>query len=385
MHGCRSSLYCILPPYMLRNIVENGSADQRQQALRNIVSAEAVRVQREVVAKEGPPEGLMEAIGGMNRIVYSAQNAGNLPGQQVRVEGGPPTGDAAADEAYDGAGATHSLYKDVYNRDSIDGNGARLDSTVHYRVGYDNAFWNGQQMVYGDGDEDLPVAERLFNRFTIAIDVIGHELTHAVTQFTANLVYQGQSGALNESMSDVFGSLVKQRTRGQTAAEADWIIGEGLFTSRVNGNGIRNMKQPGTAYNDPVLGKDPQPGHMRDYVQTQSDNGGVHINSGIPNRAFYVTAFNIGGFAWEKAGQIWYVTLQSKLGQSANFATAAAKTYEAARDLYGQGSLEQQAVKAGWAEVGIDVEQTTPPDPGTRPGCATTLTSLMRSLFGPRG
>ena len=385
MHGCRSSLYCILPPYMLRNIVENGSADQRQQALRNIVSAEAVRVQREVVAKEGPPEGLMEAIGGMNRIVYSAQNAGNLPGQQVRVEGGPPTGDVAADEAYDGAGATHSLYKDVYNRDSIDGNGARLDSTVHYRVGYDNAFWNGQQMVYGDGDEDLPVAERLFNRFTIAIDVIGHELTHAVTQFTANLVYQGQSGALNESMSDVFGSLVKQRTRGQTAAEADWIIGEGLFTSRVNGNGIRNMKQPGTAYNDPVLGKDPQPGHMRDYVQTQSDNGGVHINSGIPNRAFYVTAFNIGGFAWEKAGQIWYVTLQSKLGQSANFATAAAKTYEAARDLYGQGSLEQQAVKAGWAEVGIDVEQTTPPDPGTRPGCATTLTSLMRSLFGPRG
>ena len=384
MHGCRSSLYCILPPYMLRNIVENGSPDQRQQALRNIVSAEAVRVQREVISKEGPPEGLLETVGGMNRVVYSAQNTGNLPGVQVRAEGGPATGDAAADEAYDGAGATHTLYKDVYNRDSIDGNGARLDSTVHYRVGYDNAFWNGQQMVYGDGDEDLPEAERLFNRFTIAIDIIGHELTHAVTQFTANLVYQGQSGALNESMSDVFGSLVKQRNLGQTAAEADWIIGEGLFTSRVNGNGIRNMKQPGTAYNDPVLGKDPQPGHMRDYVQTQSDNGGVHINSGIPNRAFYVTAFNIGGFAWEKAGQIWYVTLQSKLSQSATFVTAAAKTYEAARDLYGQGSLEQQAVKAGWAEVGIDVEQTTPPDPGSRPGCATTLTSLVRSLFGPR-
>jgi Zn-dependent metalloprotease len=312
---------------MLRNIVENGTTEQRQQALRNIVSAEAVRVQREVVAKEGPPEGVLEAVPGLDRIVYSAQNAGNLPGVPVRTEGGPATGDAAADEAYDGAGATYWLYKDFYNRDSIDGNGARLDSTVHYRVGYDNAFWNGQQMVYGDGDEDLPVADRLFSRFTIAIDIIGHELTHAVTQYTANLVYQGQSGALNESMSDVFGSLVKQRARNQTAAEADWIIGEGLFTARVNGTGIRNMKQPGTAYNDPVLGKDPQPGHMRDYVQTQSDNGGVHINSGIPNRAFYVTAFNIGGFAWEKAGQIWYVTLQSKLSQSANFATAAAKTY----------------------------------------------------------
>ncbi len=384
MHSCRSSLYCILPPYMLRNIVENGTPEQRQQALRNLVSAEAVRVQREVAAKEGPAEGLLEAVGGLERIVYTAQNAGNLPGQQLRVEGGPPTGDPAADEAYDGAGATYDLYKEAFNRNSIDDNGARLDSSVHYRVGYDNAFWNGRQMVYGDGDEDLPEADRLFNRFTIAVDIIGHELTHAVTQFTANLVYQGQPGALNESMSDVFGSLVKQRTLGHTAAAADWLIGEGLFTSRVNGNGIRNMKQPGTAYNDPVLGKDPQPAHMRDYVQTQSDNGGVHINSGIPNRAFYVTAFNIGGFAWEKAGQIWYVTLKSKLPASADFATTAAKTYEAARDLYGQGSLEQQAVKAGWAEVGIDVEQTTPPDNGTRPGCAMTLMSVARSLFGSR-
>ncbi len=120
-------------------------------------------------------------------------------------------------------------------------------------------------------------------------------------------------------------------------------------------------------------------------MRADHDNGGVHVNSGIPNRAFYVTAFNIGGSAWEKAGQIWYVTLKSKLLASADFATAAAKTYEAARDLYGQGSLEQQAVKAGWAEVGIDVEQSTPPDPGTRPGCATTLTSLARSLFGSGG
>ena len=386
MNGCRSSLYCILPPYMLRNIVENGTPEQRQQALRNIVSAEAVRVQREVASKEPPPESVMEAAGGLNRIVFSAQNGSELPGQQVREEGGPATGDAAADEAYDGAGATYALYKEIYGRDSIDGNGARLDSTVHFRTGYDNAFWNGRQMVYGDGDEDLPVEQRLFNRFTIAIDIIGHELTHAVTQFTANLVYQGQSGAVNESMSDVFGSLVKQRGLGQTAADADWIIGEGLFTGNVNGTGIRNMKQPGTAYNDPVLGRDPQPGHMRDYVQTQSDNGGVHINSGIPNRAFYVTAFNIGGSAWEKAGQIWYVTLRSKLSPTADFATTAAKTYEAARDLYGQGSLEHQAVKAGWLEVGIDVEQAggPPGGGGGRHGCAGTLVGLMRALIGPR-
>jgi Zn-dependent metalloprotease len=372
---------------MLREIVENGTPEQRQQALRNMVSAEAIRVQREVISREGPPEPLMEAAGGgLSRIIYTAENGSSLPGRQIRGEGGAPTGDPAADEAYDGAGATYHLYYDIFNRDSIDGNGMNLDSTVHFRTGYDNAFWNGQQMVYGDGDEDLPVDQRLFNRFTIAIDIIGHELAHGVTQFTANLIYQGQSGAMNESMSDVFGSLVKQRALSHSAADADWIIGEGLFTANVNGVGIRSMKEPGTAYDDPILGKDPQPGHMRDYVQTQNDNGGVHINSGIPNRAFYVTALNLGGFAWEKAGQIWYATLKDKLSASANFATAAAKTYEAAHDLYGQGSLEQQAVRAGWAEVGIDVEQGGP-DPGDddqRPGCAGTLVSLARSLFGPR-
>ena len=387
MNDHRSPLNCIVPPYMLREIVENGTQEQRQQALRNIVSAEAVRVQREVIAKEGPPEPLMEAAAaGLNRIIYSADNGSTLPGRQVRGEGGAPTGDPASDEAYDGAGATYALFSEVYNRDSIDGIGLRLDSTVHFRTGYDNAFWNGRQMVYGDGDEDLPVNQRIFNRFTIAVDIIGHELAHGVTQHTANLIYQGQSGALNESMSDVFGSLVKQRLLGQSPTEADWIIGEGLFTANVNGVGIRSMKEPGTAYNDPVVGKDPQPGHMRDYVNTQSDNGGVHINSGIPNRAFYVTAVDLGGYAWEKAGQIWYVTLKSKLSESANFATAAAKTYEAARDLYGQGSLEQQAVRAGWAEVGIDIDQggTPPVGEDPRPGCSGTLVGLFRSLIGPR-
>jgi Zn-dependent metalloprotease len=184
----------------------------------------------------------MEAAAGLSRIIYSADNGGSLPGRQLRGEGGAPTGDPAADEAYDGAGATYSLFSEIFNRDSIDGNGLRLDSTVHYRTGYDNAFWNGRQMVYGDGDEDLPESQRLFNRFTIAVDIIGHELAHGVTQHTANLIYQGQSGALNESMSDVFGALVKQRLLGQAPAAADWIIGEGLFTANVSGVGIRSMK-----------------------------------------------------------------------------------------------------------------------------------------------
>ncbi|MCK5469166.1 MAG: M4 family metallopeptidase, partial [Cyclobacteriaceae bacterium] len=235
-------------------------------------------------------------------------------------------------------------------RNSIDNNGMQLISIVHYLQGYDNAFWNGERMVYGDGDEDLPESDRLFNRFTVAIDIIGHELTHGVTQFEANLVYRNQPGALNESFSDVFGSLVKQRVNNQTATEADWLIGEGLFTSNVNGNAIRSMKNPGSAYDDPVIGKDPQPGHMNDYVDTTSDNGGVHINSGIPNKAFYEVAMVLGGFAWEKAGKIWYVTLRDKLNQTSNFQEAADLTVETAGELYGDGSAEQFAVNKWMGE-----------------------------------
>jgi Zn-dependent metalloprotease len=370
---------------VLQNIIEHGTMEQRQHALRNIVSSEAMRLQREAVAEEGLPPSVLEATGpGLNRVIYNADNAGALPGRKVREEGGPPTGDAAADEAYDGAGVTYELYKNIYGYDSLDGRGLRLDSTVHFRVGYDNAFWNGRQMVYGDGDEDLPEADRLFNRFTICVDIIGHELTHGVTQFTANLVYQSQPGALNESMSDVFGSLVKQYQSRQTALEADWIIGEGLFTGNVSGVGIRSMKQPGTAYDDPVLGRDPQPGHMRDYVQTNADSGGVHINSGIPNRAFYVTCQNMGGFAWEKAGRIWFTTLRTRLGENTQFAEAAMLTHQVAGDLFGQGSLEQQAVAAGWADVGLSVHEVEPPNgtpPDQRPGCASSIAGLFRSML----
>jgi Zn-dependent metalloprotease len=232
--------------------------------------------------------------------------------------------------------------------------------------------------VYGDGDEDLPPDQRIFNRFTIAIDVIGHELTHGVTQFEAKLNYSNQPGALNESMSDVFGTLVKQYSLNQTADQADWIIGAGLLTANVHGVGIRSMKAPGTAYDDPVLGKDPQPANMKDYVNTLSDNGGVHINSGIPNHAFYVIATQLSGHSWEKAGQIWYVTLKDKLSANSNFQNCADLTYQAAGELFGAGSLEQQAVQTGWAEVGITVDTgggTTPPPSGD--GCLGALLRLL--------
>jgi Zn-dependent metalloprotease len=263
------------------------------------------------------------------------------------------------DEAYDGFGATFDLYLEEYERCSLDDRGMPLIGTVHYGRSYDNAFFDGQQMAFGDGDEDdpnLPASERLWNRFTIAIDVIGHELSHGVVDRTAGLVYRGQSGALNEHIADTFGSLVKQKKLGQEAADADWLIGEGLFTANVNGKALRSMKEPGSAYDDPVLGKDPQPGHMSEYVRTWQDNGGVHINSGIPNKAFFLAATSIGGFAWESAGRIWYEALISPtLSPRATFRQFARETIMAARDLFGPNSAEQQAVSEAWDEVGVMV------------------------------
>jgi Zn-dependent metalloprotease len=204
-------------------------------------------------------------------------------------------------------------------------------------------------MVYGDGDQTI------FDRFTKCLDVVGHELTHGVTAATAGLLYQNQSGALNESMSDVFGSLVRQMKENQTADQADWLIGKGLFLPTINGEALRSMKAPGTAYDDPTIGKDPQPADMAHYVNTRSDQGGVHTNSGIPNHAFYLVATQLGGFAWEKAGKIWYVTLTERLQPTSDFQAAADATFAVAGELFGQGSTEQQAVQNGWDGVGIAV------------------------------
>lgn len=367
-------IHCIVPPHMVEKIIENGQEAQIERARQTLNVSGQLRGLRQSLAEiTKKPKA---AIGNKQRSIYDAQNGSTLPGNLVRSEGEPATGDPAADEAYDGAGATYDLYFEIFERNSIDNNGMELVSVVHYLQGYDNAFWNGERMVYGDGDEDLPESDRLFNRFTIAIDIIGHELTHGVTQYEANLVYRDQPGALNESFSDVFGSLVKQRINNQNVNEADWLIGAGLFTGNVNGQAIRSMKDPGSAYDDPLLGKDPQPGHMNDYVTTTSDNGGVHINSGIPNKAFYNVAMALGGSAWEKAGKIWYVTLRDKLNQTSDFHAAANMTVEAAEELYGNDSVEQKAVQKAWQDVGIGVNLDN------NKGCGNKILVSLFSTIG---
>ncbi len=201
-------------------------------------------------------------------------------------------------------------------------------------------------MAYGDGDG------LLFQRFTQSLEIVGHELTHGVQAFTSNLKYYGQSGALNEHFSDVFGILIRQWRNGETAANANWVIGENIFVPAPTRRGIRDMENPGTAYNnDPELGDDPQPADMAQLYTGQSDQGGVHINSGIPNRAFVLTAQALGGNAWDVAGRIWYETML-QLTSVSQFLDCARLTVQVAAS---HGTTTETVVRNAWGQVGIAV------------------------------
>ena len=288
------------------------------------------------------------AVSGVTRRVHDANNTEALPGRLVRADGDPVSGDLAVDEAFDSSGQVLDLFASQFDRQSADGNGSPLSITVHYGLNYDNAFWDGTQLVFGDGDGQI------FDRFTKPMDVMAHEFTHAVTQFTAGLLYEGQSGALNESISDAFASMAKQRALGQAAREADWLIGEGIFLPGVNARALRSMLEPGTAYDDPQIGKDPQVGSMADYVDTADDNGGVHINSGIPNRAFALLATDLGGESWGVAGKIWYDALVSgDVVPQSDFASFARATLSSARRMFGSDQSVAAKVESAWATVGL--------------------------------
>ncbi|MFP3578338.1 M4 family metallopeptidase [Arthrobacter sp. SIMBA_036] len=343
----------IVPPYMLRKLaVQNEPRLQAvaQAAKESLLHLKNLQAVRSAPLPPAPPSARQSKPGPPNRTIYDAESGQTLPGRLLRKEGEPAVADVAADEAYDALGDTHRLYADIYGRDSIDDAGLALDASVHYGRLYDNAFWDGSQMVFGDGDGEI------FQRFTKSVSVIGHELTHGVTQYSANLAYRNQAGALNESMSDVFGVLVEQYAKKQSTQEASWLIGEGLFTDQVQGAALRSMKAPGTAYDDDVLGKDPQPDSMDAYVKTSADNGGVHINSGIPNRAFYLVASELGGNAWESPGQIWYQSLTGgSLPATSTFGKFAKVTAATATEIFGEGSKEHDAVMKAWETVKVKV------------------------------
>jgi Zn-dependent metalloprotease len=356
-HNGTAPICFIAPPHILARMIDEGTPEQRDAAIQTLAASASMRTRRAIVAQligqlggeQARTLNLVAPPAGENLSVYDVEHGGrsDLPGAKKRGQGDPDSDDPAVNQAYEGADQTYCFYRDVFNRNSLDDAGLELVSSVHYSVRYENAFWDGRQMVYGDGGDQMFIEGAL----TTSLDVIAHELTHGLTQYTANLNYSKQSGAANEHFSDVFGSLVKQYHLGQDADQADWLIGQGILKPDL-GEALRSMKAPGTAFK-----WDDQPATMDDYkdlpddTRPENDNGGVHINSGIPNHAFYLVATALGGKAWEKAGRIWYTTLTERLGPDSDFTDLANATVDVAGSQFGE--REQEAVQKAWQDVKV--------------------------------
>lgn len=353
---------CVIPDYVLSRVAERGDDEQRLAALETMeasVTMRSARAQAEArrsVAPRSPEVSLLALDAPIKeRIIRDAKGTRDRRGPIVRQEDDPELDDPAVNEAFEFLGDTWDFYFEVFARNSIDKAGMPLEAIVHYRRRYDNAVWNGSQMIFGDGSGFK------FTRLTQSLTVCAHELTHGVIQYDGPLVYQREAGALNESMADVLAVLVEQRKRDELPADADWLIGREIMAPDVTGvdgrpAALRSLKAPGTAYDDDLLGPDIQPAHMKDFHETDSDHGGVHINSGIPNHAFYRVAMALERPAWEDAGRIWYASLgHERLLPTATFRQFARITRHVAATIFGAGSKQQDAVVEAWQGVGIEL------------------------------
>jgi Zn-dependent metalloprotease len=367
-------IHCIIPPYMALKLISSDQdrADYLRSTLINFSIDEELRGRRQAFSKVSSIEKIIlaneqfhdlngnkatllglhatvpGAVPSVNREVYDAQHKPLQPGKLARKEGDPAVSDLDINQVYDYAGAIWDFYYSLFGRNSIDNAGMKLIQTVNYQKNYQNAFWDGKQMIYGDGDG------KIFASFTSDLDVAGHELTHGVVQYECNLAYMDQSGALNESLADVFGLMIKQKFLNEDVNASNWLIGENILIGEEYA--IRSFKAPGTAYvNHPVLGTDPQPNHMNGYYSDPNDNGGVHLNSGITNHAFYLAAVAAGGFSWETVGPVWYKAMCNKtlVPINATFADFKEATITEATALYGATNKITQAIEAAWNTVGV--------------------------------
>ena len=305
-----------------------------------------------------------------NRRTYNANYTQTLPGTLVLQETSGSTSDVSIQKAHDYAGVTYDYFSSVHGRDSYNGSGATMNSTVHYGSNYNNAGWTGSQMIYGDGDGSQ------FGPFSRALDVVAHELTHAVTDYSADLVYQNESGALNEATSDILGVAAEAWSYGSVSS-LTWKVGEDCYTPGTSGDALRYMNDPEAAGDE-------------DYYPTRytgtADYGGVHSNSGIANLAFYLmvtggthprgkTTVNVPALSstamtsLNMGAKIWYRALTVYMSSSTNFQGARTATAQAATDLYGAAAAD--SVHKGWDAVAV---------PGTPGGGGTGVTVLTNGV-----
>ncbi|MEA2571026.1 MAG: bacillolysin [Acidobacteriota bacterium] len=301
------------------------------------------------------------------RKIYDAGHGTSLPGTLLFQEGGSSS-DVDAQKAYEYTGNAYDYFSGRQGRDSWDGSGGQLISTVHYSSSYNNAFWNGSQLVFGDGDGTQ------FIGFARGLDVVAHELTHGVTQQSAGLIYANESGALNEAMSDIFGAATEANVRGLSSDT--WKVGEDIKTPGTSGDALRYMNNP------------TQDGSSTDYYPERytgsADNGGVHSNSGIGNLAFYLlsqggshprskTTVSVSGIGMTSAEDIFYRALTAYMGASTGFQDARDNTIQAASDLFGPCSSQTESAGKAWDAVGAPRSPGHDDEPNNSPTDATAL------------
>ncbi len=338
-----------VPPFVLENMARADIEEAKTTILQSkLIRTERVKpatVKQALLIRTAAPEA--PAVGKADRYIYDSQQTQNLQVKLVCKEGNLSAEcDEEAKNAYNFMGDFRDYLKNKLNRNSLDDNGMDLIGNVHYGINFDNAFWDGKEMVFGDGDG------KIFTNFTKSLDVVAHEMGHGVVQYYANFDYNGQPGALNEHFADVFGSVVTQYIEKQTAEEADWLIGDEIMGPELYGEALRCMSEPGTAFDNDLLGKDPQPDHYKDLYTGTKDNGGVHTNSGIMNKAFYLTAVKIGT---DQAFLIWFNALKS-LWATANFNDAFAQIVKSARLLVKDEKVRKesaQIIRTAFKEVGL--------------------------------
>lgn len=337
---------CTVPTHLLQRLAQAIDPGVSQRALDALGFSARAQALRAALASLPPLPNIPSPNGGCYREVYDARHGPpqRLPGRLVRSERERASRDRAVNQAYQNAGHTYAFYRRVFGRNSLDGRGMILRSSVHLSQRLNNAFWDGSQMVYGDGDGAI------FRDLTRPLELVAHELTHGVIAHSSGLSYRGEAGALNESFADVMGSLVKQWRLRQTARRADWLMGRQMMGPAVRARALRTLTGDKAFTGDPLLGTDPQPKYYRDRVRFPDPDVAAHLNSGIPNHAFYLVATRLGGFAWTRAGAIWYEAMTTLAARS-NFATAADHTVAIARRRF--GPTVARVVAKAWKDVGV--------------------------------
>ena len=336
----------ILPPHVLDSLVEQ-NAITKEEVGASYEHANSMMASRLDVSTQ-TANAFLPPAGGANRYIYNSQDTTNLDVELVRKEGDAPVADASINEVYDNCGKVRDFYSSQYGYNSVDNNGKDLKMNVHYNVM--NALWQSgtDQMFFGKGNGSTVLD------FTSALDVTAHEITHGVVEYSAGLIYQGQSGALNEHIADVFATTIKQFYAGQNAQSGDWLIGNTIIGPSWPGKAIRSMQAPGTAYRG-----DMQPANMAHYYNGPIDNQGVHINSGILNKAFYNVACGINGqkgLDTALAGTLWFQSLRNITNKQCAFHEFYSILTSTAKTMMTDGKLPQGAdalIGNAFADVGI--------------------------------